>query len=263
MRISFLAVIGLLFVSAANAQDEAAKKDLSRFQGSWELVADWRDGNKVSAEESRKTKITIKGEKFDFPDESGIGTSKNGTIKLDPSKSPKLMDTTANPANGEVSLGIYEFTEEGYKVCFAVPGQARPTEFSSKPGSGHNYQVWKRSDLDAIVGDFIMLSGEVKGEQLSVEIVKNAQVTNEGSKHTVKVGDETLVGIHRMDSSKSPKEIESTDTEGPLKGQKYLGIYKWENGVWTVCFAAQGKDRPKEFTTKSGTGEIMHIWKKK
>ena len=42
-----------------------------------------------------------------------------------------------------------------------------------------------------------------------------------------------------------------------------LGIYKYENGEFTVCFAAPGKDRPKEFTTKSGTGEFMHVWKKK
>jgi uncharacterized protein (TIGR03067 family) len=90
-----------------------------------------------------------------------------------------------------------------------------------------------------------------------------SRFTVEGNKQTVLVGDDTIIGTHRLDSTKTPKEIDSTDTEWPLKGKPYLGIYKLESGVWTVCFAAPGKDRPKEFTTKSGTGERKHVWKKK
>ena len=40
-------------------------------------------------------------------------------------------------------------------------------------------------------------------------------------------------------------------------------IYKIEKDVWTVCFALPGKERPKAFSTKSGTGEFIHVWKKK
>lgn len=47
------------------------------------------------------------------------------------------------------------------------------------------------------------------------------------------------------------------------EGKTGFGIYKLENGVFIVCFAPPGKDRPTEFTSKSGTGEVVHIWKKK
>jgi len=116
---------------------------------------------------------------------------------------------------------------------------------------------------DVVEGVFTMLSGEVKGEKLSDQTVKAAKLTIDGNKHSVHVGNDVIVGTSKMDSTKTPKEIDSTDTEGPNKGKTYLGIYKFENGVYTVCFAAPGKDRPKEFTTKSGTGEMMHVWKKK
>jgi uncharacterized protein (TIGR03067 family) len=120
-----------------------------------------------------------------------------------------------------------------------------------------------KKDLAKFQGTWSLVSGEVKGEKMPEEIVNNATNVIEGNKHTVYVGNDSIIGTHVMDSTKTPKEIESTDTAGPFKGQKYLGIYQFENGVSTVCFAAPGKDRTKEFTTKSGTGELMHVWKKK
>ena len=32
--------------------------------------------------------------------------------------------------------------------------------------------------------------------------------------------------------------------------------------IAAVCFAAPGKDRPKEFSAKAGAGEFIHVWKK-
>jgi hypothetical protein len=40
--------------------------------------------------------------------------------------------------------GIYELDADMYKVCFPPPGKDRPREFSSKAGSSHLFQIWKR-----------------------------------------------------------------------------------------------------------------------
>jgi uncharacterized protein (TIGR03067 family) len=106
-----------------------------------------------------------------------------------------------------------------------------------------------------------MASGEEKGKVLPEKTVKGALLTLTGDKHTVKVGDDTIIGTHKLDPTKSPKQIDTTDTEWPVKGKK-LGIYKLEQNQFTVCFAPPDKDRPKEFTTKSGTGTILHVWKR-
>lgn len=136
--------VGLLV--AAHSKDDGAKKDLEKLQGTWILVSAERDGKKLAEEEVKKTKIAFKDDTFVFPDASGIGTSQKGIIKVDPSKTPKWMDSKAanDTAKGELSLGIYEIAGDDYKVCFAPPGKERPKEFSSKPGSGHIFQVWKR-----------------------------------------------------------------------------------------------------------------------
>jgi len=41
-------------------------------------------------------------------------------------------------------LGIYELEGDGYRVCFALVGKPRPSEFTSKSGSGTILQVWER-----------------------------------------------------------------------------------------------------------------------
>jgi uncharacterized protein (TIGR03067 family) len=118
-----------------------------------------------------------------------------------------------------------------------------------------------KTDLKKLEGIWSMVSGEAKGEKLPEATVKGAKLTIVGDKHTVKVGEDTLVGTHKLDPATKPHSIDAMDTEGPYKGKTVHGIYKIEKGVLTVCFAPPGKDRPKEFSTKSGTGEFLHVWK--
>jgi uncharacterized protein (TIGR03067 family) len=148
--VAMFVMLGLFIACLAIAADEdeaAVKKDLKELEGTWTLVSGTRDGKRLSDEEVKQTKITFEGDKFVFPNASGIGTSPKGTIQVFPSKNPKWMDSTAttDTAKGEISLGIYEFAGDDYRVCFAPPGKDRPKEFASTPGSGHNLQVWRRT----------------------------------------------------------------------------------------------------------------------
>lgn len=119
-----------------------------------------------------------------------------------------------------------------------------------------------KSDLKKLEGTWVMVSGEDKGEQLPEKTIKGARLTIEGDKHTVKIGEETIIGTHKLAPTKKPKEIDAMDTEGPFKGKTTLGIYKMVGDEFAVCFAPPDKDRPKEFSTKSGTGVLVHVWKR-
>ncbi len=63
-----------------------------------------------------------------------------------------------------------------------------------------------------------------------------------------------------LDPSKSPKEIELTFLDGPHKGKKLQGIYKFNpKGVWQICFAdpdAKG-DRPTDISYSTNEGRTM------
>ena len=49
--------------------------------------------------------------------------------------------------NDKTKLGIYELDGDTYKFCLAPAGKPRPTEFTSKEGSGHSLGVSKREKL--------------------------------------------------------------------------------------------------------------------
>ena len=59
------------------------------------------------------------------------------------SKEIDIMDETGMK-NDKTKLGIYELDGDTYKFCLAPAGKPRPTEFTSKEGSGHSLGVSKR-----------------------------------------------------------------------------------------------------------------------
>lgn len=141
-----LVIVGVLTAGlafAADAKNDATKKDEAKFNGTWKAVSVEVDGKKLPKEAVDKTSLTVKGDDYTF--HRGNEEIK-GKHKLDASKTPKTIDAVRSqgPDKGKPLLGIYELTDDTYKVCFAAPGGERPTEFSSKPGSKHRLIVMKR-----------------------------------------------------------------------------------------------------------------------
>ena len=136
-----------LMIAACAPKEDAVKKDYERLTGTWILVSAVKDGKEVPEEEVKNTRLITKGDKFTISGDPGLGTSGAGTFTIDPSKNPKTVDSVQSegPDAGTTVLGIYEIIDDNAKrACWAPPGQARPSGFNSKPGSGHLLQVWKR-----------------------------------------------------------------------------------------------------------------------
>jgi uncharacterized protein (TIGR03067 family) len=118
-------------------------------------------------------------------------------------------------------------------------------------------------DLKKTEGAWTLVSGETNGEPMSEQVVENSKLTIVGDTYTVQLGDlGAKKGIQKLDSTKTPKQINAQDTEGPTTGQN-LGIYEFTaNGDFRVCFAATGKDRPTKFVTTPGDGQFIHVWRR-
>jgi len=138
-----IATFGLL-LAACNRQQPATatKTDLDVLQGTWQLVSAMQDGQALPEDKVKQTTIVIKDDTFRFAGSAEDATSREGTIKLDETKTPKEMDAISTKK--EVMLGVYALDANGYKVCFAPAGKPRPTEFASTPGSGYILQSWER-----------------------------------------------------------------------------------------------------------------------
>jgi len=140
---ALLVLIFALLLAADQNKDDATKKEYQKFEGTWIFESIEVEGNKVPTEDV-KSKLICKGNEFTL--QSAEATYK-GTFKVDISKKPKQIDVlfSEGPEKGKTSLGIYELEGDTYKVCIGLAdNQNRPTEFVSKPGSGHVLEVLKR-----------------------------------------------------------------------------------------------------------------------
>ncbi len=117
-------------------------------------------------------------------------------------------------------------------------------------------------DMKKLEGSWTLISGEADGQPLPEADVKDSSLVVVGDKHTVKVGALMIEGTHKMDASKTPKQIDANDTVGPTKGKDY-GIYEFKgDDEFRVSFSPEGKERPADFKTKAGTGQFTHFWKR-
>jgi uncharacterized protein (TIGR03067 family) len=120
-----------LFI-AADAKDDAVKKDMDALQGKWAVLSMDLDGQPVTL--VRDAARVIKDDKYTLTLLSDLTVESK--FKIDPTAKPKTIAATASsgPYKDKELLGIYELDGDTLKICFALPGKDRPTEFKSKEG---------------------------------------------------------------------------------------------------------------------------------
>jgi uncharacterized protein (TIGR03067 family) len=136
-------VLGFACLVSAADPPEDARKEIEKFRGTWKWIFMESEGTKLPEETFKNSRLIMDGEKFIARDPK---ETLSGTFTVSVSRKPKTIDVTFNegPEKGKVFKGIYELEGDTYKVCIALPGKERPTEFVSKPESGHVLEVLRR-----------------------------------------------------------------------------------------------------------------------
>jgi uncharacterized protein (TIGR03067 family) len=121
-----------------------------------------------------------------------------------------------------------------------------------------------KSELEKLQGTWHLVSGVRDGKKFTDEEVKNSKLIVKGNRFRIPKSDvgTSQEGTFTIDPSKKPKETDSTSDSGPDKGKIWKGIYTLEGDIHKVCFAPPGKERPKTFSSKAGSGIILQVWKR-
>ena len=138
---TMLILIALCLTGADKPSEEAVKKEMDRFQGTWQLVSAESDGKKLPDEQAKKIQVVIKGNKHTVSFD-GKAIAKEIPFKIDPTTTPKSVEDQL--PDGGVIRGIYELDGDTLKSCVAAVGKDRPKEFTGKAGSGQTLRVFKR-----------------------------------------------------------------------------------------------------------------------
>jgi uncharacterized protein (TIGR03067 family) len=138
------ALIAVLFLARAET-DEAIKKEMAQLEGEWSMVSGEIDKQPLPDDLVKNAKRVAKDGATTVTINDQVFMKAKFTV--DPTKKPKTIDymMTDGPTKGKTQLGIYELDGDTVKFCFASPGKERPTDFTTKEGSGRTLSVWKRA----------------------------------------------------------------------------------------------------------------------
>ena len=122
---------------------KAIEDELKRFKATWRFVDIEAEGQRIPEKAFEKDTLVLKGNQFTS---YVAGRVVHGLFKIDPLAKPKTIDIifTEGPGKGHSQKGIYELEGDTQKICIAMPDQPRPTEFASKPETGHVLEILKR-----------------------------------------------------------------------------------------------------------------------
>jgi uncharacterized protein (TIGR03067 family) len=140
---------GLLLADDGPGKGVPPTGEFAKLQGTWLTVSLVHDGKtlvdeKTPPKQGPMTKLAYEGNKWMV--KVGDKTVASGLTKIDATKMPKELDVMdeSGMINDKTKFAIYELDGDTYKYCIAPDGKPRPTEFASKPGSGHSLIVSKR-----------------------------------------------------------------------------------------------------------------------
>lgn len=120
-----------------------------------------------------------------------------------------------------------------------------------------------KKDLEAMQGKWKVVEMIEDGDKLSDDDIKVLEVTVQGDILTVREKKEEVAQFKmKIDPSKTPKAAEMIHTKGDEKGQNEPSIYEITGDSFKVCMNEEGKNRPKAFESKDGSGFTLIVMKR-
>lgn len=119
---------------------KSERSDLDLMQGNWAPVEIVGNGEVANQDTVSQIHLTVTGQSYQVrTGDSGDG----GSFEMNTTQNPKWMDVTTK--DGTRIPAIYEISEGAMRVCYAINGAPRPTEFKSTADSGRVLAVYKKT----------------------------------------------------------------------------------------------------------------------
>jgi uncharacterized protein (TIGR03067 family) len=119
-------------------------------------------------------------------------------------------------------------------------------------------------DPAKIIGSWSYASGEKDGKKIPADDLKKGYVEITKDTLMLKSPDATFVLKYKLNTEKTPAQIDMEITEGPQGvGAKSAGIIGFKGDQLQLCYPAMGEERPTAFATKEGSGLHLFVLTKK
>jgi uncharacterized protein (TIGR03067 family) len=262
-------------------RNQAIAAELAKFQGTWQLVFAETDGKKMPGEQAKQIRIRIEKDRHTVTFGDTV-VAREVKFNIDPTTQPKSTEDTLEdePYRGKKIRGVYLLDGDTLTSCVGAIDAPRPTEFSSKSGSGQTLRRFTRvktvaaaktnspeeanaKEYRVFEGTWRIVAMQIGGKDFPAEAFKNSLLIFKGRDFTAINHRATTRGSFLVDTTKSPKTMDITIIDGPAKGAIYKNIYELKGDTYKLCgTSTAGKDRPKDFESKSDNGYIVQVLKR-
>lgn len=121
-------------------------------------------------------------------------------------------------------------------------------------------EALRRKELALLAGTWQLVAAETDGKKSSPEQVAKIRVVIKDSKHSVFLGDKTVV--KEIDFVIDPTQSPRTTDDRLGDGRVIRGIYELSGDTLRSCVAAPDKDRPTEFSALAGSGHTLRLFQR-
>jgi len=258
--------------------------DFDKLQGAWNITSLEVDGRELAKETFEGSRILVNGNDFES---IAMGSRYEGKIELDQNQKPKCFDLifTAGPEKGNRNVGIYELEGDTWTICLAMRGKHRPKKFATAQGTGFALETLRRDNArhksrkiekanqpepevgpvgpaTELEGEWSMLSAVFDGAPMEQSMVKWCRRITRGNITKVLAGPQVFLNASfSVDDKQNPPRIDYLNLSDPNKGKSQAGIFELSDGQLSICMAAPGRPRPKDFQSKPGDGRSFTIWR--
>ena len=122
--------------------------------------------------------------------------------------------------------------------------------------------IVRADDAKDMQGVWVPTKGEIDGVPLPEKLLQSTKLTIGNGKYAVEVGAEKDAGTLKLDSTKNPRQLDITSTEGVNKGKTFYAIYELSDDTLTVCYGLESKPRPTEFKTRKDGNMALMVYKR-
>jgi uncharacterized protein (TIGR03067 family) len=126
--------MAILVTAARPDAPKGGDGDAKAVQGTWVMESGEIGGKAFPPEAAKSIRLVLTDGKYVL---TGAEQPDEGTVKMDPTKSPKEFDIvgTKGPNMGKTILAIYELKGDTLRVCYDLSGKEHPKEFKAAAGS--------------------------------------------------------------------------------------------------------------------------------
>jgi uncharacterized protein (TIGR03067 family) len=121
-----------------------------------------------------------------------------------------------------------------------------------------------KRDVDRMQGTWQAVVMNQEGEIQPLQgAFANLQLIIKDDRRTIRAGESVLAeACYRLNPAAEPPTIDLVVTRGGARGQIMLGIYGIMGDRLRVCYAMPGRERPRDFTPKPGSGHALQEMKR-